>query len=380
MIEKDLELYFHIPFCVRKCNYCDFLSAPADKNTQKSYMEALKKEVIERSREYSHYQMISIFFGGGTPSVVETEWIEELLEEIKKNYHLTKDAEITIEVNPGTVTFPQLLRYYQAGINRLSIGLQSVLDKELYRLGRIYTFSDFLETYAWARQAGFKNINLDIISALPKQSREDYLVTLETILKLKPLPEHISAYSLIIEEGTPFAEAEKRGELELPDEDSERWMYKKTRDILEQYGYCRYEISNYARRGYQCRHNCGYWKRVSYAGFGIGAASFIENTRFSNGRDIKKYIENPIGVRENIQVLTTKEQMEEFMFLGLRMTEGINKETFQQLFCMPIEGVYGDVILKNQQDGLLEEKGNQILLTSRGLDLANYVFAQFLQE
>lgn len=394
---KELELYFHIPFCVRKCDYCDFLSAPGDAKTKKRYMEALLAETVGSASRYEAYRVTSIFIGGGTPSVVPPAGIAELMAAVREQYDLAEDAEVTIEVNPGTVTRAGLVCYREAGINRISMGLQSGDDRELAAIGRIHTWQQFQESFLTAREAGFDNINVDIMSALPGQTIPRYRQTLEKVLALKEPPEHISAYSLILEEGTVLYERAERGELELPDEDTERRMYQETRRILECHGYKRYEISNYAKKGAACRHNCGYWQRKNYAGFGIGAASLVENVRFHNGRDLMAYLDNPLECREDVQVLTRREQMEEYMFLGLRMTEGISCRSFAEVFGCSLEEVYGDVIRKNAEDGLLEyvpegadvHRGNRetmmndieekrLALTDRGLDLSNYVMAQFL--
>ena len=398
---KNLELYFHIPFCVRKCNYCDFLSSPANREVQEAYMAALFSETTERAAQYRKYNVISIFIGGGTPSVVEAKWIVQLMAIVRKKYFLAENAEITIEVNPGTVNRKMLEAYAQAGINRLSIGLQSANDEELKKLGRIHTFEQFLETYESARAAGFQNINVDVMSALPGQSLESYRETLCKILALNPRPEHISAYSLIVEEGTPFARLEEEGILDVPDEDTERLMYEETKELLGIAGFERYEISNYAQKGYECCHNLGYWRRVDYVGFGIGAASLVENQRFCNGSSLQKYLQQPLLCRNETQVLSEKEQMEEFMFLGLRMTEGVSEKKFEECFGRTLEEVYGQVIAQNVKDELLcyrrekeaykeweaaeemqAEKGRTaeqyLMLTEKGLDVSNYVMAQFL--
>lgn len=381
---QELELYFHIPFCVRKCLYCDFLSAPASKEIQDAYMEALFTEVKGRADEYRDYRVSSVFVGGGTPSVVEAKQIVGLMQLVKEHFSLKRDAEITIEVNPGTVDEDKLRAYRGAGINRLSIGLQSGDDRELAALGRIHTWQQFLETYGEARKAGFVNINVDVMSALPGQSLSSYRDTLDKVLHLEPVPEHISAYSLIVEEGTPFYDMDGRGELSLPDEECERRMYEETERILGEAGFERYEISNYARKGYACRHNCGYWRRADYIGLGIGAASLFQNTRFRNGNNMQAYLHRPLECREEIHVLSIKERMEEYMFLGLRMTRGVGSFRFRQEFGAELEEVYGGVIRKNKEDGLLYEYedaalGEQFLaLTKHGLDISNYVMAQFL--
>lgn len=376
---KELELYFHIPFCIQKCLYCDFLSAPAEEGIKQKYMKALLTETVGSAFRYMDFKVTTIFIGGGTPSVVPEDMIECLLAAVRENYQVAQDAEVTIEVNPGTVDARKLLGYRHAGVNRLSIGMQSADNKELAALGRIHTWEQSVDTYREARKAGFTNINVDIISSLPGQDISGYRKTLEKVLALEPLPEHISAYSLIVEEGTPFYDSYEKGQLKLPDEDADREMYHETKCILAQKGYDRYEISNYAQKGYKCRHNCGYWQRKDYVGFGIGAASLVGNVRFQNSADLERYLANPLECREEIQVLGKQEQMEEFMFLGLRMTEGIDKRKFEHLFGCTLEEIYGDVIRKNTGDGLLQEiYGNRIALTDRGMDLSNYVMAQFL--
>lgn len=396
--KKDLELYFHIPFCVKKCNYCDFLSAPCTRETQESYMAALFAELEGRAKEYSDYRVISVFIGGGTPSIVEANRIAELLERARRLFAFSEDVEITIEVNPGTVDEKKLRTYFEAGINRLSIGLQSADDTELKMLGRIHTYEQFLETYALAGKVGFVNINVDVMSALPGQTMESYRETLQRLLELSPMPEHISAYSLIVEEGTVFAKWEEEGRLDLPDEDTEREMYEETKRILGEAGFQRYEISNYAREGYECRHNCGYWKRVDYLGFGIGAASLVNNTRFQNDVDLLEYLQNPLLSRCEETKLTLQERMEETMFLGLRMTKGVSVQEFERQFGQPLESVYGAVIRKNIGEGLLifatrENNGEKyhkeymeddrkedryLRLTNKGLDVSNHVMSQFL--
>lgn len=381
--QKKLELYFHIPFCVRKCLYCDFLSAPADEMTRNAYMEALVREVSDRAREYKDYIVDTVFIGGGTPSMVEGVWIERLMDAVRLFYALSPEAEVTIEVNPGTVTEEKLQAYKNAGINRMSIGLQSADDEELRNLGRIHTWAEFLESYGLVRAVGFQNVNVDIMSALPGQTIESFCSTLDKVLNLEPNPEHISAYSLIVEEGTPFARMYEKGQLTLPDEDCEREMYEVTARHLTKKGYHRYEISNYAKSGKECRHNCGYWRRIDYVGFGIGAASLVDNCRFVNESDLQKYLSNPLACRCKVEKLSVHEQMEEFMFLGLRMLEGVSVEAFRMCFGHDLEKIYGSVIEKNILDGLLyyvkiEDTDKQIALTEKGIAVSNYVMAQFL--
>lgn len=377
---RPLEIYIHIPFCVRKCYYCDFLSAPADEKTKDAYMEALYTELTKRAEEFAEYTVVSVFVGGGTPSTVRTKQLVMLLDGLRKYYRMDPDAEITVEVNPGTADKTKLEQYRRAGVNRLSIGLQSGNDGELCRIGRIHNFRQFMDTYEGAVAVGFVNINVDVMSALPGQTLYSYLETLHMLLALNPQPTHISAYSLILEEGTRFWELSQEGKLEFPDEDTDRLMYSETGRVLREAGYERYEISNYAKPGFRCRHNCGYWTRTDYAGFGIGAASLIDNVRFHNGEQLASYLKNPTDCREDRQVLDSREQMEEFMFLGLRLTEGIDVRTFGSMFGRSPEDVYGEIIEKNKRNGLLEyrEGGNRLALTERGLDISNYVMAQFL--
>ena len=378
-----MEIYIHIPFCVQKCKYCDFLSSPADKSVQDTYMQALCTELSYRSDEYKDKCIETIFIGGGTPSIVEAEWIVKIMDILFTKYHITSDAEITMEMNPATVTMDRLAIYRKAGINRLSIGLQSANDEELKKIGRVHNFQDFLTCYEQARRVGFENINVDIMSALPDQNMKSYKKTLEQVVSLKPAPEHISAYSLILEEGTPLKAEYDNGKLILPDEDEERRMYEFTESFLLNHGYERYEISNYAKSGKSCRHNKGYWERVDYLGFGIGAASKIGNKRFHNTEDRKEYINSPINSYRDIQELTVEEEMEETMFLGLRMVEGVSMELFQKNFGISMEKVYGPVMEKHINHKLLQikEVDNQhyLCLTKKGMDVCNYVMSDFLE-
>lgn len=386
MADKSLELYVHIPFCVRKCEYCDFLSAPAGADTQQEYVRNLLLEIEQKGVRCTDYEVTTIFFGGGTPSILKAGWIADILNAIHRNFKVRKDAEITIECNPGTLTFEKLSIYKSAGINRISVGLQSASDAELRELGRIHTYEDFLKSYDLIRKKGFSNVNIDLMAALPGQTLKSYEQTLRRVLALKP--EHISAYSLIIEEGTPFYEKYEADELlrekgekpqMLPSEETERLMYERTKELLLAHGYERYEISNYARRGYACRHNIGYWRRENYLGFGLGSASLLENERFHNTTDLTDYLGGDYLAYEQ-EKLDKKSQMEEFMFLGLRMTDGISTECFRQTFGLTGELVYGPVLEQQIADQLLRKEDGRIFLTERGLDVSNYVMAQFLLD
>ena len=381
---QALELYIHIPFCVRKCYYCDFLSGVSDENRREEYVKALLTEIRLCAGECEQYTVTSIFIGGGTPSLMQGARIERILEEIRRGYVLDKGVEITIEMNPGTVDEEKLAAYKRAGINRLSIGLQSAENEELKKIGRIHTWEQFLHTWQLVRNMGFQNVNVDIMSALPGQSVAGYERTLQRVLSLPDPPEHISAYSLIVEEGTDFYRWQEEGKLDLPGEDADRQMYHLTKKLLAEKGYERYEISNYAKPGFACTHNCGYWKRAEYLGLGLGAASLLENVRFHNTESLEKYLANPCGCREDVHVLTDGEQIEETLFLGLRLTMGISAKEFVGCFSRTLDEIYGDVIEKNIQNGLLRwtEQGEDrwLSLTERGLDVSNYVMAQFLLE
>lgn len=380
--KRPLSIYVHIPFCVRKCLYCDFLSAPADGRTKESYVKCLLEEIRQNSAAFGAYEVQTVFFGGGTPSVLSEKRIGELLLELRRDFAVAPEAEITIEINPGTAGQKKLEAYRDMGINRLSIGLQSAIEEELKALGRIHSADDFFKTYKNAVKSGFNNINVDLMSAIPGQTVESCRETLRRVLSLNPLPKHISAYSLIIEEGTPFYEHTPP----LPDEDVDRELYKITNDILKEAGYHRYEISNYAMEGYECRHNKVYWKRGEYLGFGIGAASLINNVRFSNIRDISQYMEarDFSEIRADRQELSAPEQMEEFMFLGLRLICGVSFREFEEAFGRSVEEVYPGVVGRLKNQGLLadvrDERGNRtgIRLTQSGLDVSNRVMAEFL--
>lgn len=490
-MEQNLSLYLHIPFCVRKCLYCDFLSGPQSAGVQEQYVEALCREIQETSPEYREYQVVSVFIGGGTPSVLLPEQTIRIMETLKSCFILTDTCEISMEMNPGTVTPEKMNAYRACGINRISIGLQSANDGELKALGRIHTCADFLKAYEMAVEAGFTNINVDLMSAIPEQTLKSYQETLQKVLALQPQPVHISAYSLIVEEGTPFYEQE----LNLPDEETERRMYEITDDILRNAGYHRYEISNYAKAGKECVHNKVYWQRGNYLGLGIGSASLIQNVRFHNVTDISSYVnlmlgensianeienaskecrekfqaekdclknsntekdclkknnagkndlkkenaekeqvekltaekeqvekvnaeienvkkdnieknsaeegnteknnmesgnaacpdKNIIGrvkkLREEVQELPIEEQMEEFMFLGLRMMEGVSERSFFENFGRRFEEVFPGVIEKHEKLGLLEVTGEEFVhlkLTSHGIDVSNQVFVDFM--
>lgn len=382
-MRKQLELYVHIPFCEKKCLYCDFLSFSVEEDLHKAYVDKLIEEIRVQASNYSQYQISSIFIGGGTPTVIKAVYISNIMSAIYEAFIVESQAEITIECNPGTVDIDKLLVYKQSGINRISVGLQSTVDKELQHLGRIHTYADFLNSYEKIRESGYKNVNIDLMSALPWQTLDSWKSTLKKVIMLKP--EHISAYSLIIEEGTEFSKiyGSPEGRKFLPTEEVERAMYHSTIDILKNYGYERYEISNYAKPGYESKHNIGYWTGEEYLGFGIGASSYVYGRRFHVERDIKKYLaidmnRDIMPLYQNIHELSTKEKMEEFMFLGLRLSKGVLVTDFYDRFGIELIDVFEKVIQKNISFGLLKYENLYLKLTDKGLDLSNRVMGDFL--
>lgn len=409
----ELGIYIHIPFCVRKCRYCDFLSFPFDNLTgheekMEAYVNALceeikcffQKDTIEtslfqetpvhcsglsqsqtrelQSYKKQQYRVTSIYLGGGTPSILPPALTEKILSAIYQYADVARDAEITTEANPGTLTKEKLRSYQRSGINRLSLGLQSTVEKELAYLGRIHSYEDFLKSYDMAVQTGFDNINIDLMSAIPYQTMTSWELSLNRVLKLQPA--HISAYSLIIEEGTPFYEDGNLSSL-IPDEDTERRMYELTEQMLCQEGYHRYEVSNYSKPGKECRHNLLYWDRRDYIGFGLNSASCLNEVRFTNTKNLEAYLKNPwteLSDREEREVLSHREQMEEAMILGLRKIEGISSREFQRRYGEKMEDIFQDVITRYEKEGLLQWKEDRLSFTKRGLDVSNMVLCEFL--
>lgn len=390
MMNKTYEkgIYIHIPFCVHKCIYCDFLSAPADDAVKYAYTKALineirntaDKQVIDKqiNDNQTRDKITSIFFGGGTPSVLPDGCIADILMAVRDCFDIEDDAEITMECNPGTVNESRLSEYRAAGVNRLSFGLQSADNNELKMLGRIHTFEQFVESFRLARKAGFNNINVDLMSAIPGQTEATLENTFDKVMALQP--EHISVYSLILEDGTYLADNIDKFP-PVPDEDEDRRMYHMTKERLHSAGYERYEISNYSRKGFECRHNLLYWNRGEYYGFGCSAAGFIGNERYSDIRDVKKYIElngDIEKLHENIENLTKEDAIEEFMFLGLRKMAGVDVMDFQRRFGVPIENVYAKEIEHNVDKGLLIRHGDMLKLTEYGIDICNTVMSDFI--
>ncbi len=372
-MKKALSIYIHIPFCVKKCAYCDFLSAPATREVQEQYLHRLMEEIREKAAWYAgEYMVHTVFIGGGTPTSVDADLLCKVLRVLKECFEVAKEAEISMECNPGTTSRESLVKYREVGVNRLSIGLQSTWDALLQKLGRIHTYRQFVETYKAAREAGFTNINIDLMSALPGQTLADYERTLRDVLALKP--EHISAYSLIVEEGTPFYDME----LDLPDEDTERAMYELTEALLSEKGYYRYEISNYALKGHECRHNQVYWERGEYLGLGLGASSLMREVRLKNNSNLQTYLQGDFSYEEEIE-LSRREAMEEFFFLGLRQMKGVSLVAFAEEFGEDTIDWFDKAISQSLKDGLLEQEGGILRLTPKGIDVSNFVFERFLE-
>jgi len=369
---KDLAIYVHIPFCKQKCKYCDFNSYVGKQNLVSEYIGALESEICSYASKAEEYKVMSVYFGGGTPSFIMAEEIGQVLERLGEHYSFSDFPEITLEANPGTIDEEKLKKYREYGINRLSFGVQACQDRILTDIGRIHTFEDAVRGYYMARNVGFENISLDLMFGLPNQTLLDMEESLDRFIELDP--EHISSYSLKVEENTVFGKMQKAGQLELPSEELEREMYYLMKEKLKDASYRHYEISNFAKVGYESRHNSAYWKRVDYLGFGAGAASCFEERRFSNEESLEKYIEKAQKMESLLvyeEKLTKEVIHSEEIILGLRMQEGVKKELFR-------EGKEQEALEKLMKYGLLEERDGMVKLTDRGLDLANQVFVEFI--
>ncbi len=374
---KEISLYIHIPFCKQKCFYCDFPSYSGKEKFKEDYVNAIIKEIERRA---GGYIIKTIFIGGGTPSYLEVDQIEKLLASINK-LNLHKDIEFSMECNPGVLFKEKLVAMKNGGVNRISFGLQATNNNLLKKVGRIHSYEEFLENFNLAREVGFNNINVDIMYGLPNQTVEDWRETLETICSIKP--EHISAYSLIIEEGTVFYNLYEKGLLKLPNEDMEREMDSLTKSILKEYGYHQYEISNYSLEGKECEHNKVYWKLKDYIGLGTASSSYINGVRIKNIDNIEEYINNinsNLGVYEEKYKNSEEDEIEEFIFMGLRMNKGIDTKEFEERFNKSIESIYEEVLEKNIRNGLLKKDNRRIYLTPIGMDFSNNVMSQFILD
>ena len=405
---KEIGLYIHIPFCKHKCYYCDFVSYANKKKFFKKYVECVKKEIGKYARENRimsehglepKYVIKTIYIGGGTPSLIDEEYIEDILKSIRENFEITSNLEenyeaqdekiknynsqieTTIEVNPGTVTKEKLQKYLECGINRLSIGLQAVQDNLLKEIGRIHTFEDFQNVYKWAREVGFKNINVDLMIGLPNQTLDDVKESTKKVMALKP--EHISVYSLILEENTKLEDMVIKGKLELPDDEIERKMYWYVKKALEKHKYIHYEISNFARPGFESKHNSDCWNQNEYIGIGAAASSFMNNARYENTSDLEEYISNIENDKpsKNIQLqelLDDESKIDEYMMLSLRKISGVNISEFKRKFNQNPIIRYNKILEKLIKEELIEIDGNNIRLSSKGIDLANLVWEEFI--
>ena len=370
MNKKEIGLYIHIPFCAHKCDYCDFISFANKECKIEEYINKLKEEIKQENLE--QYKITTIYIGGGTPSYIDSKYILEILNLLNKEYA----QEITIEVNPGTVTKKKLEDYYNAGINRLSIGLQSTDNEILKKISRIHTFEQFLETYKLARKVGFKNINVDLMIGLPNQQNKDITKALQEIINLNP--EHISVYSLILEEGTVLENKISKGLLKLPDEKLERKMYWNVKNTLKKSGYEHYEISNFAKTGYESKHNLACWNQEEYIGFGLAAHSYIDNKRYSNTIDLEEYFDWPDNSKIMHEVQSREEKMKEYMLLSLRKIEGIKISEFKNKFVDNPIYLYRESLNKLVVQGIIEIDIDNIKLTNKGIDLANLVWEEFV--
>lgn len=375
---KRIALYIHIPFCTQKCLYCDFASFSGKGYLRKDYIECLCKEIMDTHSELGDYIIDTIFIGGGTPSILVVDEMKKLLSTIK-NLNLSHNIEYSMECNPGSLNEEKLNVMKEYGVNRISMGLQAVQDNLLKTLGRIHNFKEFKENFLTARKCGFDNINVDLMFGLPNQTLNQWKETLSSICNLRP--EHISAYSLIIEEGTPFFNLYEKDIIELPNEEIEREMYNSTLEILKSNGYSQYEISNFSLPGKECRHNLAYWGMKEWIGLGSGASSFINNKRIKNVDSIEEYIKkinNNEKPHEETIENSQEDTMEEFMFMGLRKLEGIDETEFEKRFSQSLDAVYKNVINKYVEQGLLKRDKGKLYLSKEGIELSNQVMAEFL--
>ena len=375
-----LGLYIHIPFCVTKCKYCDFNSFKIDLNEKIKYLNYLGEEMKLYKEEIKNREIDSVFVGGGTPSILNENEINILFEKIKENFNIKSNAEITMECNPGTLTLNKLKVMKKSGVNRLSIGLQAVQNHHLKYIGRIHTFEEFEKNYHDAKQMGFDNINIDLMYALPNQSREDWMVSLEKVVKLNPT--HISAYSLILEENTELFKMYERDEFNLLDENTDIEMYEYTINYLKSHGYNQYEISNYAKDNFECKHNVLYWKCEEYVGIGASASGYFNGIRYNNICELDNYEkmilegEKPIEWEEKLSI---KDEIEESIFLGLRMNEGIQISDFKEKYNFDFEKEYKNEIEKLSKMELIEIDNNRMKLTQKGREISNSVFVEFIK-
>lgn len=382
MNKSELGIYVHIPFCAGKCFYCDFISFANKQEMIKDYIDALKKEIQYAGAglvSAQNYKVTTIYIGGGTPSFIDSKYVVEIVSKIKENYKVDPNAEITIEINPGTVNKEKLEDYIKCGINRVSLGLQSTDNKLLKQIGRIHTYEQFLVTYELVRSVGFKNVNIDLMLALPNQTIEILEDSLNKVISLSP--EHLSVYSLILEEGTKLYDLVESGEAKLVDEDTERKMYWQVKNILEKNEYSHYEISNFAKKGYESKHNLNCWEQKEYLGIGAAAHSYYNKKRYSNTDDLEEYIKN-MNEEKNIKITheiqTDVNEQKEYMLLGLRKIEGVSISKFKEKFIQNPIYIFRKELNKLVEEELVEIDIDSIKLTNKGLDFANLVWEEFV--
>lgn len=383
---NKLMLYIHIPFCQQKCNYCDFVSFHANYDTIDKYILKLLSEIEYKSYIAKNYIISSIYIGGGTPSIIDKKYIRFILESIRNHYNLSNDIEITIESNPNSLNLDKLNLYFESGINRLSIGLQSANDNELKMLGRIHNYSDFLDSYDSAIHVGFKNINIDLINGIPGQSAESFKKTLKQIMMLNI--KHVSIYNLIIEDNTPFKTMLAENKITLPLETEILKMDAITKELTTYYRLNRYEISNYAKKGFECRHNLGYWSDIPYLGFGLNASSYFNNARFKNKTNLNNYLSlnynkylignDKKSYYDEIKVIDSAEHMKEYIMLAFRKTSGIDIANFKEIFNENFEEKFKSQIKYYQSLELLYKNENNYYLSDKGLDVSNKIISDFI--
>lgn len=373
MNNNSLGIYLHIPFCIRKCNYCDFCSFPDASGARMSeYADELIRRITAFSARYGKRRADTVYFGGGTPTLMPAECFEGILTALKNNFDISKDAEITVECNPASIEKEGLCSLRALGINRISIGLQSANDDELFLLGRLHSFEDFKRTFFSAREAGFDNISVDLMHGIPNQTRESFLKTLSQIIKIAP--EHISAYGLKIEEGTAFFR--NRSSLLLPDEDTEAELYDICCEKLSEGGYQQYEISNFAKKGKESRHNLKYWRLDDYIGFGVAAHSCFLGERFGNSRDIEAFLrgEDICCEREKI---SDKAFLDEYVMLSLRLAQGIDTSEFFKLTNKEFKKVF-PMVNTYIKGGFMTESDKRIAFTTKGFLVSNVILSEML--
>lgn len=383
-MNNEIGIYIHIPFCISKCFYCDFTSYANRENIIEKYIYALCNEILAKAEILSEYKVTTIYIGGGTPSYIDSKYIKQIFDTLMLVINKEDVKEITIEVNPNSVDEKKMRSYKEIGINRISIGLQSTYDTILKKIGRAHNLKDFEDTLELANKVGFKNISVDLIYPLPDLDLEKFKESVEYVISLKDKNvKHISIYNLEVHENTKLAFLLKEGYITLVDEDTEYEMYEYLRKRFEEEGYHRYEISNYAIDGYESKHNLRYWNQELYLGFGCGASSFFSGTRYSNIKNIEKYIENietgnSIIDKENYEELDLLALMKEYVMLSLRKIEGLDKKKFKAKYKKDIEEIFAEEIKELTDDKLIEEKQDKILLTKRGLEVANLVWEKFV--